>query len=328
MPMAKANGPFDYDVCLSYASEQRQYVSEVADTLRKKGLLIFYDIYEESVLWGKDLYAHLADIYEKKSRYCIIFASREYAERIWTNHELKSAQARAITEKEEYILPARFDQTEIPGINRNLGYIDLTKKTPVELAEIFLRKLNGNSYKPEVGREQSGQFSVATGAHQTPRRELIVPTGWTNLRLPKVTPPDFSKYQEIRIVLDYLGTKFKDALPHLRSAGCIGTVDQYPDKVSVRVERSGDTIYSLEIREAVNRDSTIEFALDRHRTFSNGCNATAQPYFDRDAGVPKLHILDFSLLDRPTGDLISMTKEELFGSIWDKMVNQLESRLK
>jgi hypothetical protein len=54
-----------------------------------------YDAYEKAALWGKDLYQHLSDIYQKKARFCIIFASGDYAKKTWTTHELKSAQARA-----------------------------------------------------------------------------------------------------------------------------------------------------------------------------------------------------------------------------------------
>ena len=50
---------FEYDVALSYASEQRQYVEQVADTLSGLGIRPFYDAHEKADLWGKDLYDHL-----------------------------------------------------------------------------------------------------------------------------------------------------------------------------------------------------------------------------------------------------------------------------
>ncbi len=45
-----------------------------------------------------------------------MFLSRNYAAKLWTNHEREAAQARAFRENEEYILPIRLDDTEIPGI--------------------------------------------------------------------------------------------------------------------------------------------------------------------------------------------------------------------
>jgi hypothetical protein len=70
-----------------------------------------------------------------------MFISEHYAKKIWTNHERKSALARAIEEKEEYILPARFDKTDIPGVRPTIGYIDLSSKAPDELGTLILKKL-------------------------------------------------------------------------------------------------------------------------------------------------------------------------------------------
>src|SRR5215813_13480167 len=103
-----------YDVALSFAGEDRLYVEKVAFALRNEGVKIFYDDYEKVTLWGRDLYAHLDWVYRGASRYCVVFISRHYAEKVWTNHERASAQARALIENQEYVLPARFDDTEVP----------------------------------------------------------------------------------------------------------------------------------------------------------------------------------------------------------------------
>lgn len=118
---------FEFDVCLSFAGEDRPYVDSVAQELRSKGVRVFYDEYERTRLWGKDLFQHLDDVYQNAARYCVLFASKHYAEKIWTNHELQSAQARALRENREYILPARFDDTKIPGLRGTVGHIDLKK---------------------------------------------------------------------------------------------------------------------------------------------------------------------------------------------------------
>jgi TIR domain len=133
-----------YDIALSFAGENREYVKQVAEILRSSNVRVFYDAYEEVALWGRDLYQHLADVY-RNSRYCVIFLSAAYANKLWTRHELKSAQARAFQEKREYILPVRFDNTEIPGVLETIAYIDLRSKTPDDLAQLILRKLSGES---------------------------------------------------------------------------------------------------------------------------------------------------------------------------------------
>src|SRR5205085_1301981 len=115
----------EYEVALSFAGEDRLYVDQVASSLKGMGVHVFYDKYEQANLWGKDLYAHLQDVYSHRSRYIVMFLSKHYKEKLWTNHERQSAQARAFKEKREFILPARFDGTEIPGLLPTIGYINL-----------------------------------------------------------------------------------------------------------------------------------------------------------------------------------------------------------
>lgn len=90
---------FEYDVGLSFAGEQRDYVETVADGLKSHGIRVFLDKYETVALWGKNLYSHLTDVYQHRCRYCILFVSADYAKKVWTNHERSSAQARALQEK-------------------------------------------------------------------------------------------------------------------------------------------------------------------------------------------------------------------------------------
>ncbi len=58
------------------------------------------------------------------------------------NHERKSAQARAFTENQEYILPAFFDEAiEVPGLLKTVGYISLRGRPPAEFAALIVEKL-------------------------------------------------------------------------------------------------------------------------------------------------------------------------------------------
>src|SRR5437773_637467 len=99
---------YKFDVAISFAGEQRQEAEAIASLLKKAGLSVFYDGYEKASLWGKDLYVHLAEVYQEKAKYCMLLASREHAAKAWTSHERQNAQARALREKgNEYILPVR-----------------------------------------------------------------------------------------------------------------------------------------------------------------------------------------------------------------------------
>ena len=111
-----------------------------------------------------ELYVHLDEIYRNSARYCVLFISKNYATKLWTNHERQSAQARAFSENEEYILPVRFDDTIIPGLRDTVGYIDLRTKAPQELAEIILQKLSDQSRPaqefPTTGQSWGSTVSI------------------------------------------------------------------------------------------------------------------------------------------------------------------------
>ena len=140
-PPRREPPPQIYDVALSFAGEDREYVEQVATALREGGVSVFYDQFERADLWGKNLIDHLARIYQNRSRYVVMFISKYYVEKAWTAHERQHAQARALVAKEEYILPARFDDTEVPGMTNTVGYVDLRKTTPTEFVVLILRKL-------------------------------------------------------------------------------------------------------------------------------------------------------------------------------------------
>jgi hypothetical protein len=140
---------FDYDLAFSFAGEDRPVVEALAARLIGDGVRVFYDFYEKAALWGKDLYQHLQVVYRDRARYCVIIVSAAYADKVWTRHELKQAQARAFKEHHEYILPVRLDDTEIPGLNATVGYIDLRKHSIDELHRVILEKLFGEDLDGE-----------------------------------------------------------------------------------------------------------------------------------------------------------------------------------
>jgi hypothetical protein len=150
----------EFEIALSFAGEDRIYVDQVANLLRDSGVKVFYDIFEEANLWGRNLYDYLSDIYENKALYTIMFISENYAKKLWANHERQAMQARAFQEHQEYILPARFDDTPIPGVLPTVGYVSLIRKSAQEFVELIHKKLvnSGRTIPSESVRR--AMFSV------------------------------------------------------------------------------------------------------------------------------------------------------------------------
>jgi hypothetical protein len=129
-----------FDVCLSFAGEQRSYVELVAQGLKDRKYRVFYDDDQQADLWGKDLAEYFDWVYRKGSRVCVMFISKEYAEKPWARHERRSALARAL-EEDEYVLPARFDETELDGLRPTIGYVDLRRFAPESVVDLVAKKL-------------------------------------------------------------------------------------------------------------------------------------------------------------------------------------------
>lgn len=163
----------EFEVALSFAGENREYVDRVANLLRDAGVRVFYDLFEEANLWGKNLYDYLSDIYMNKALYTIMFISEPYSRKLWPDHERQSMQAKAFQESQEYILPARFDETPIPGVLPTVGYIYLVNKKPEEFVEIVLKKLvNSGATIPSASVRRS-LFATSTQPRANPSTSTI-----------------------------------------------------------------------------------------------------------------------------------------------------------
>ncbi len=136
--------PYRYQIALSFAGEDRSLAKEFAQALTEKGVSVFFDEFEQSALWGKDLYQHLQYVYRDSAHYCVILISKNYVKKLWTKHELKQAQARAFEENREYILPLRIDDTEVPGLSKTIGYLDIRNIPISVVVQHVIEKLGSN----------------------------------------------------------------------------------------------------------------------------------------------------------------------------------------
>lgn len=166
--------PDYFDVAFSFAGEQRNYVKKVREALEDQNLSIFFDEDYKIALWGKSLTEALPEIYCNRAKAVVIFVSKEYAEKNWTRLEKRAALERATQEKSEYVLPARFDNTELPGLSSAVSYISLSNLTPEAFAELIIRKL-GTSNTPQGTSDPLDSISQSTKdfAARKKRREDV-----------------------------------------------------------------------------------------------------------------------------------------------------------
>jgi len=135
--------PDTFDVAISFAGTERKPAEALAQQVRDAGFAVFYDDLYPEQLWGKNLVAFFDEIYRQRARFCVMFVSEEYRARKWTIHEARSAQARALEERgDDYILPVKVDETDLPGLPPTVGYVPLSAGIE-RISQMLIAKLNG-----------------------------------------------------------------------------------------------------------------------------------------------------------------------------------------
>jgi hypothetical protein len=161
-----------YQVALSFAGEQRSYVREVASALAARGIAVFYDEFEAVNLWGKDGVEHFHQVFATDAAYVVMFISAEYVAKSWPRHERRAALSRAITEDREFVLPVRFDDTDVPGIPSTGQYLKAQDYAPAALAVLILEKIGiaplsvkASDVPPPHSDALSGEVTFDFSAH-------------------------------------------------------------------------------------------------------------------------------------------------------------------
>ena len=184
---------FEYDVCTTFAGESRAYVEQVVTSLKRRRIRCFYDFDEQATLLGKNLLTYLDEVYRKRARFCVMFISKHYPLKPWTNHERQSVQARVFQGSEDYLIPVRLDDTEVPGVLPSVGYIDGRQHTPSQVAALIQAKIQGkptprallskptlvkNEKAPEKQTKSERALSPSEGGG---RRKVVSSGRWTLL---------------------------------------------------------------------------------------------------------------------------------------------------
>jgi TIR domain len=280
------SGPEQYDVALSFAGEDRAYVEMVADSLRHKGVRVFYDQYEQIDLWGKNLYEYFIEIYKDKSRLTVLFISKHYKDKVWANHEKRAAQARALSESYEYILPARFDDTEIEGLLPTTGYLDLRTRSPEEVSVSICEKLGRKPFASKAHAVASPRspaekgtarfnYSNKNGRFRIGRESFEFETKWskasgTSIHCYADTPtirgvavaPHGASRQDI---IEASQVDFTSRVRKAREGGCVILQNHNGfyaalEILDIKDDSRGDEVDELTFRYWILRDGTGDFS--------------------------------------------------------------------
>ena len=135
-----------YDVSVSFAGEDREYVEATVRAMEALGLTVFYDLDHQADLWGKDLGEELHKVYATQSHRVLMFASDDYLTKAIPTHERRSALSRAIDQPTApYVLQVKLSDVEVPGIPTTQVWADGRVMSPQEIANRVARHLQADS---------------------------------------------------------------------------------------------------------------------------------------------------------------------------------------
>ena len=135
------NSNFKYDVALSFAGENREIVEQIAEKLAENNIKVFYDEFEKAKLWGKRLSTHFQKTYGENACFVIVFVSKEYSLKDWTNFEFSIARGESKFRGTEFILPVRLDNTILFGLPDDIAYLDFNTEGIEGIVNAVIDKL-------------------------------------------------------------------------------------------------------------------------------------------------------------------------------------------
>ena len=133
-----------YDLALSFAGENREFVEKIKSKLQQQGISLFYDNDFQVALWGSDLTIELPKHY-LNARYVCIFIDKFYLEKMWTFFERQVIIENYLKLKgADYILPIflnGFNET-LPGLSSLVVHLDIdTNKDEDFLTKMLFEKI-------------------------------------------------------------------------------------------------------------------------------------------------------------------------------------------
>lgn len=139
---------YPYDVAISFAGENRDTAQALARACQATGLEVFYDFDQQHILWGKNLRQRLAEVYSQEALYMLVLISAQYPEKDWSAFELDVGKGAVRKRTEEYLLPVRLDDTDLVGLSKDVGWVDIRHSTPEAVAQLLSEKIEAQDNKP------------------------------------------------------------------------------------------------------------------------------------------------------------------------------------
>jgi len=297
-----------YDIAVSFAGEQREYVRQTVAACKVKGLRVFFDEDKTNEWWGKNFVQEQRRAYSSQTRFFVPFLSSDYLAKPIPMDECSSAMMTAVKHGDGYILPVIMGNADVPPelLHPHIGYLRSEAYSPDQLADELVAKVKS--------AERAGQTEANVGK---------VVADALRVRLPRVTPSTYSKYDELDKIFYHLAERFQAGTRQLRDNNFMCNVRVRDDAITVRVEHDGNTVAGLNINKGTTMgDDKITWLVGyRNYGAANSFNGFAIPRFDKERGQAIVDVTDYNFL---SNDMFDGSFDGFFDMLWGKLVDQIE----
>jgi len=129
-----------YDVAVSYATEDVVFAQALVTALLQHGLRVFFDKGKKADLAGSHLPTDLADVFQNHALCCVILLSPHFLNKKWTKLELNAALEHA-PGRQKHLLVVRLGDAQPPPNLADIGLVASPPETPASIADLILTKL-------------------------------------------------------------------------------------------------------------------------------------------------------------------------------------------
>jgi hypothetical protein len=116
------NEDFEFEVALSFAGENRELASFIADSLTTLDVPVFYDEMFEANFLGKAWSQQFKEIFAEKSRFVVCILDKYHLSKLWPTFEREHFVPRIA---DESVIPIFLDDSKFPGIPQDIVGIKL-----------------------------------------------------------------------------------------------------------------------------------------------------------------------------------------------------------
>jgi hypothetical protein len=298
---AASHDTASHDIAVSFADSERDYVAQVVEACRERGMSVLFERDRTNDWWGRNVSGgngvHV--------RYFVPFVAAD---------EFSSAMLAAVKAGDGYVLPVLTGDTSADLLHPHVDYLRRSEFSADQLADLLVDKVDQATSAGQDPREVGEVVKHAMHAHQPAANEFA--------------RDDFSKYEVQQAALQYLGDQFQVAAPQLRTRGFVCTVHRTESSVAIRVERRGDTVYALDIRRGgIGGDETLNFVVGLHDAAAICSSGWARPVYEKETGTTKLELHDLSVFGTDNPETRAYTKEGLFVDLWQRIGTLLDQQV-